>query len=93
MFQFNASQAPRWYLTSHLRRRAAERGITEDEVMLMGVLADPEVTYEQETFGPNRQVCQRGRLGVVVDRSTGAVITVVFRSGQAWLAQLSKPAT
>ncbi len=91
MFQFNESQAPRWYLTSHLRRRAAERGITEDEVMR--VLAEPEVTYEQETFGPNRQVCQRGRLGVVVDRSTGAVITVVFRSGQAWLALLSKPAT
>jgi len=78
--------APRdWHLTSHLRSRAAERGISDAEVF--EALEDPEVTYDQSKYGPNRQVRQRGRLGVVVDRSTGAVITVVFRSDALWLAQ------
>lgn len=78
---------PRWHLTEHLRRRAAERGISETE--MYEALDAPEVVYDQDYYAPNRQVRQRGRLGVVVNRSTGAVITVVFRSRGAWLEHLA----
>lgn len=78
---------PRWHLTRHLRQRATERGISEMEVYQ--ALDHPEVVYEQHDYAPNRQVRQRGRLGVVVNRSTGAVITVVFRSHDAWLDHLA----
>lgn len=76
---------PSWYLTDHARKRAAERSITHAE--LFQVVEEPEVTYDQSDHGPNRQVRQRGQLGVVVDRSTGAVITVVFRHHDLWLKQ------
>lgn len=79
--------APRWHLTRHLRLRATERGISEAE--LYQALDYPEVVYDQDDHAPNRQVRQRGRLGVVVNRSTGAVITVVFRSHDAWLSHLA----
>ena len=46
---------------------------------IVEALDDPEVTYAQDCYAPNRQVRQRGRLGVIVDRSTRAAITVVFR--------------
>lgn len=80
-----------WYLTHHLRARAAERGITDNDVF--EVLDQPEVVYDQDSYGPNRQVRQRGNLGVVVDRSTGAVITVVFRTHDLWLAQIAERAS
>ncbi|MGH9129358.1 MAG: DUF4258 domain-containing protein [Acidimicrobiales bacterium] len=78
---------PCWHLTQHLRLRAIERGISETEVYQ--ALHDPEVVYNQDDYAPNRQVRQRGRVGVVVNRSTGAVITVVFRSCDAWLDHLA----
>ncbi|HTW06428.1 MAG TPA: DUF4258 domain-containing protein [Acidimicrobiales bacterium] len=77
---------PRWHFTRHLRVRAAERGFSEVEVYK--ALHEPEVVYDQDDYAPNRQVRQRGRLGVVVNRSTGAVITVVFRSPNTWRAHL-----
>jgi len=76
---------PSCYLTKHARERAAERGITHAE--LFQVIGAPDVTYDQSNYGPNRQVRQRGPLGVVVDQSTGAVITVLFRSYDQWLNQ------
>jgi hypothetical protein len=87
MHQTSTSASPGWYLTHHLLLRAAERGISEAEIL--EVLDDPEVIYDQDYYAPNRQVRQRGRLGVVVDRSTGAVITVVFRTRQLWMQQLT----
>jgi Domain of unknown function (DUF4258) len=77
---------PRWHFTRHLRLRATERGISEAE--MYEALEQPEVVYDQDDHAPDRQVRQRGRLGVVVNRSTGAVITVLFRSHDAWLDQL-----
>lgn len=87
MFQSDTTPPQPWHLTNHLRRRAAERGISEAEVM--GVLYAPEVTYDQLAYGPHRQVRQGGRIGVVVDCSTGAAITVVFRSRQDWADHLA----
>ncbi|OOP63128.1 hypothetical protein BMF89_07520 [Arthrobacter sp. SRS-W-1-2016] len=79
--------APSWHLTHHAKRRAAERGIPDVE--LFRALNNPDVTYDQNDYGPNRQVRRRGRIGVVVDRSTGAVITAVFCSQAEWLDQLA----
>jgi hypothetical protein len=87
MFQPDNPSASGWYLTHHLRKRAIERGITDAEVF--EVLQDPEVTYDQAGYGPSRQVRQRGLLGVVVNASTGAVITVVFRDHERWLRHQS----
>ena len=89
MYQ-TASPQPHWHFTHHFQQRATERGITRPEVY--AVLNDPEVVYDQPSYGPTRQVRQRGRLGIVVDFATGAVITVVFRSHQLWLAQLPERA-
>lgn len=85
MFDRTHETAPSWHLTYHARRRAAERGITYAE--LFGAVNQPEVTYDQSDYGPNRQMRQRGRISAVVDLSTGAVITAVFRSRDHWLAQ------
>jgi hypothetical protein len=89
MYQ-TAPPQPQWHFTHHFRQRAAELGITQPEAY--AVLDDPEVVYDQPGYGPTRQVRQRGRLGIVVDSATGAVITVVFRSHQLWLAQLPERA-
>lgn len=75
-----------WRFTAHARRRAAERGVTESE--LLAVLARPQVTYSQNSHGPGRQVCQRGELGVVVHSASRAVITVVFRDPARWMRHL-----
>jgi hypothetical protein len=75
-----------WYLTHHLRTRAIERGISENEIL--DVLDEPEVTYSQSAYGLERQVHQRGRLSVVVDARTRAAITVMFRSHETWLGHL-----
>ena len=79
-----------WHLTHHLLARAAERGISENEIH--AVLDDPQVTYSQNTYGLGRQIRQRGNLGVVVDTRTLAVITVLFRSPETWLRQLANQA-
>ena len=55
--------------------------------MILDVLAHPEVTYSQNTHGSDRQVRQRGRLGIVVDERSHTVITVLFRTHEAWLEQ------
>lgn len=79
----SADPTPRaWIFTNHLRRRALERGISEAQIR--AVIADPDVTYCQPTYGPNRQVRQRDDLGVVVDLATRAVITVVYRDAARW---------
>ncbi|MFF2300702.1 DUF4258 domain-containing protein [Arthrobacter sp. NPDC058127] len=85
MFDQTEKPAPSWHLTHHARKRAAERGIPNAE--LLRALNQPDVTYEQSDYGPNRQMRQLGRIGVVVDRSTGAVITAVFRNRDHWIAQ------
>lgn len=89
MFTDICNQAPpSWRFTHHLCIRAAERGITTAEINV--VLADPEITYAQPGYGPNRRVMQRGELGVVVDVATSAVITVVFRDPARWIAPSSQ---
>lgn len=75
-----------WTFTNHLHRRARERGISESDIS--AVLHDPEITYTQTSYGANRQVRQRGELGVV-DLETRTVITVVFRSHDRWLRRLA----
>jgi Domain of unknown function (DUF4258) len=79
-----------WTFTNHLHRRALERGISGSQIT--AVLDDPEITYAQTNYGPNRQVRQRGELSVVVDLATRTVITVVFRSHDRWLQQLASAA-
>ncbi|QSE86571.1 DUF4258 domain-containing protein [Rhodococcus koreensis] len=74
----------RWTYTHHLRQRALERGITDSEIRT--VLDDPEVTYSQSRYGPTRQVRQRGDLGIIVDTDSRAVITVLFRAPERWIA-------
>jgi hypothetical protein len=71
-----------WSFTNHVRRRAAERGISVPA--LLQVLADPEVTYAQTAYGPGRHVFQRGDVGVVVHLRTRTVITVLFRHDVCW---------
>ena len=72
-----------WTFTHHLHRRALERGVTDADIR--AVLYKPEITYTQTSYGPDRQVRQRGELGVVVDVATRTVITVVFRDHGRWL--------
>lgn len=88
MFDQTHEPAPIWHLTYHARKRAAERGIADTE--LLKALNQPDVTYEQNDYGPNRQMRQRGGIGVVVDQSTGAIITALFRSQDYWLAQKAR---
>lgn len=71
-----------WIFTNHLRRRALERGISDAQIQ--AVLTEPDITYCQRSYGPNRQVRQRDDLGVVVDVASRAVITVVFRDPARW---------
>ncbi len=73
--------------TPHCRRRAAERGITLEQIA--SVLARPEVTYVQTTYGPDRQIRQRGDLAVVVNQAARTVITVLFRDQAEWTGRSS----
>lgn len=77
-----------WRYTQHCRRRAAERGITLGQIDR--VLTEPEISYAQTTYGPHRQVRQRGELAVVVNTATRTVITVLFRD-QARRTEQSSP--
>ena len=72
-----------WHLTHHALNRAAEGGITRAE--MTAALDTPEVTYEQGTYAPHRQVRQHGRVSVVVNTETGDVITALYRLGEIWL--------
>jgi len=83
------SAAHGWHLTHHARQRAHERGLTEADLRL--VLDDPDVTYTQSGYGPDRQVRQRGDYAVVINTVTRNVITVVYRSRQRWLQTLAAP--
>jgi hypothetical protein len=67
--------------------RAAERGITRAE--MIAALDTPEVTYQQHTYGPHRQVRQRGRVSVVVNTETKEVITALYRFNEIWLNHLT----
>jgi hypothetical protein len=82
VYQQQDQAAAVWRLTVHVRSRAVERGVTEEEILR--VVEHPERIYDQMGYGRNRQVRQRGDLGVVVDRCTHAVITVVFRNPADW---------
>jgi hypothetical protein len=70
-----------------VRVRAAERSISDAD--LTAVLHDPQITYTQTTYRPDRQVRQRGDLGLVVDLATHTVITVLFRDHERWLRHLT----
>jgi hypothetical protein len=76
-----------WWFCGHARRRATERGITGAE--MLAVLRDPQVTYTQNTYGPDRQILQRGELGLVVHPPTRTVITVIYRHPARWKEHLS----
>jgi hypothetical protein len=79
-----------WVFTHHLRQRATERGITE--AAITAVLNNPQVTYTQNLYGPERQVRQRGELAVVVNRATRTVITVLFHDDAHWAGHHSTAA-
>lgn len=79
------SVEPRWFLTHHARVRGAERGITAEQAIATAM--EPEIAYDQDNFGAGRQVRQRSDLAVVVDKETGAIITVLFRDKHRWAAE------
>lgn len=85
MYHSSRTPVAGWALSRHSRLRAIERGISEAQIR--DVLCDPDVTYTQSNYGPNRQVLQGGDLGVVVDWSSHTVITVLFRDQQRWRRQ------
>ena len=70
-------------MTPHALARQAEHGFTDDEVY--GAVAAPEQTYPG---GPghasSRRTYQRGRVAVIVDETSRAVITVLPRVRDRW---------
>lgn len=63
-------------ISAHAATRCLEMTVDADEVL--GVIADPEITYpSHRSYGPNRFVSVRGRLAVV--HCGTDVITVLWR--------------
>lgn len=87
MSDSSRTPASSWHFSVHARRAVAERGFSMADVRL--AVDAPEVTYSQSTYGPGRQVLQRGELGVVVHPATRTVITVLFRRQERWLQRLA----
>lgn len=71
-----------WVFTHHMRVRATQRNI--DLAQIEGAITNPEITYAQPNYGPDRAIYQRGDLAVVVAPTTRTVITVLFHTPDNW---------
>jgi hypothetical protein len=67
-----------WNLTWHARTRMSEMQLNDDEVL--DALRNPELTYPSSSrFRNGADIAVRGRLAIVFDPATGAVVTVLWR--------------
>lgn len=71
-----------WILTDHAKERAAELGISLQQIM--DVLERPEVTYEQASYGDGEAIYQREGIALGVNTVTKAVKTVLLRRVETW---------
>ena len=71
-----------WRFTRHAREQIAARGFDLGDVL--AACNQPEQRYTSYNFGPNRWVCQLGRVAVVVDPTSRGVITVLLRETEVW---------
>jgi hypothetical protein len=70
-------------LLEHAKRRAAELGFHETDVL--ACIARPETTYGgHPQYGPGRRVYRRGSCACVVDETLGVVVTVLLNIGRQW---------
>ena len=70
-----------WVVTHHAEIRMNEMNVDIEEVL--AVLEWPSTTYPSPaSYGPGRSVAVAGRLAVVHNPSSGAVITVLW-NGQS----------
>jgi hypothetical protein len=71
-------------LSQHAVERAAEHGFSEDDVLLAVVAPEQTYTCPADRYGPDRRMCQRGPIAVVVDQRRGQVVTVLPRVEERW---------
>lgn len=64
-------------LSRHAQQRRKQMGITEDRID--ATIAEPDAMYPGSTSHPSGRTCyQRGDLVVVVQDSTGEVVTILW---------------
>jgi len=74
-----------WHLSAHVRRQAAERGVTARQIL--ETIADPEIRYSAENYGPGRWVYKRGDITVVGVPSTKTIVTVLWNTVAEWTSR------